>query len=245
MATYEKLHVLVHNVWTSIVDSKAEHDSFNKQFMKLAPALQQYIAARLSTSVKTGNLPANKYKVADFVDELFIASYDHIEQFGTAADYYQWLLVKLEELLDDVTTEEEFNDFFFQNIENYTQQEWDSMAEEYSTDADGDYLMLEDFEDASYPKYQYTLRDVFVDNTSDEMINHLSERLSQDQVHQHIQLVIQKLTLEERIAFQQSVLLGPSVPSLAEEMTASSEASVDRVGIVREKVRKSFAIRYK
>jgi len=245
MKRNDTLNVLIKNSWNTIVKYKDEKNKFNEEFMQFAPELKRYILTRLKTSIKNENLPKDKYKVDDFLDQLFIKAYDNIKRFDSSEAYYIWLIQELDELLEDTTIEEEFNDLFFQNIENYTHKEWDAMQEEYSIDAGGDYVMIEELDDSSYPNYKYELPDILIENSSEKLINELSDKLSSQQIHQHIDLMVYNLPSYQREIFNHSVLLGTSVFQLA-QIKSSNIIEIESVlKTIRMTILKSFTARFK
>lgn len=244
MELESKITDIIEKVWTNLVATTNSQEKFNKEFLRFAPDLRKYIDARLRTSVSKEQLHANEYKVDDFLDELYLKAYENIKRFDTAEGYYIWMIQQLDMLLDDATTEEEFNDIFFKNIDDYTQQEWESMQENFTKDAGGDIVMLEDLDDNSYSKYQYQLQDVFVDDSSQKMIEELSDKLNEEEIHHHIDLIINNLPLNERVIFQQSVLLGSTIPEVARINKAKENEIEEKLKAIRMTIQKSFVIRY-
>ncbi len=190
------LHGLAALSFTRLIRSKEENgrEAFNRVMQKILPEIEGYVAQWLSTAVKNGNLPSGKYKVADFTDELFIIAYEHIGEVKGERDLRPWLFKKADELLQDTLVDEEFNEFFFEDIEKYTKAEWDTMQEEFSVDGDGDLMPLEEFDDPSYPKSEYRLTDVFVEkNPEEEWLEKLNSERDDSEIHQHIDLVLNRL----------------------------------------------------
>jgi len=130
-----------------LVQLKKENnkESFNVELLKILPEVKKYINGRLTAAMKRGHLPKDKYKAGDFYNQLFIEVFDYIEELKDDKDFYLWIFKKTDELLEVVIIEEEFNEFFFQNIDDYSKPEWDAMEEGYSTDSDGDLMMIEEF----------------------------------------------------------------------------------------------------
>ena len=91
--------------------------------------------------------------------------------------------------MGDIIVEEEFNDFFFKNIDTYSKPEWDEMAENFSTDGDGDLLMIEELDDISYNHNEYTLNHVFIEDDEIELTKKLDKTFHNDDVNKHIKIV--------------------------------------------------------
>ena len=204
---------------------KDNQAGFNELIGKVLPGIKQYLTRQLEIAIKKHALPQGKYKVDDFVDELYIEAFDHIEEVKEDRHFYSWLFKKADEIFEDITIEEDFDNTFFKNIDDYTQVEWDAMKEEYSTDGDGDLVMLEEFEDSSYRKQDYTLLDVFVENNELDFIKELNEKLSEEEIHQQIDLVLHLLPMSIRTVYELTI----NQQFDAEEIAKIKEISVQEV----------------
>lgn len=80
------------------------------------------------------------------------------------------------------------------------------MQEGFSTDGDGDLMMLEEFDDPSYPKYEYRLADVFVEENPEEAwIEKLNRELSGPELHEYIDMVLHRLPTPMRSIYDLAV----------------------------------------
>lgn len=179
---------------------------FNKAVQQLLPDVNSYIARRLSAAVRNGHLPSGKYKVEDFTDEIYLKAYDQIKEVEDERDLLPWLFKKADELLQNIIVDEEFNETFFENIDNYSQSEWKQMQADFSTDGDGDLILLEEFDDPSYPDYEYTLKDVFVEESPEnEWLEKLNSELGDGQIHAYIDMVLHHLPTPMRSIYDLAV----------------------------------------
>lgn len=206
LESYKKreFHVFVAQTFPKLIILKKEGDkeSFNKLILKILPSIKTYINGRLSAAIKNGHFPKNKYKANEFVDQLFIEVYEHIEEVKIAGDFYLWLFKKTDQLLEDVITEEEFDDQFFKNIDDYSKPEWDAMEEKYSTDGGGDLLMIEELDDMSYNHNDYSLNHVFIEDDEQDYIDKLDKELSETEAQNHIKMVLDRLPINMRTVFE-------------------------------------------
>jgi len=204
---YKKQDVLrlrIEHAFQDLVTFKKEQnkDAFNRQLLKILPEVKKYINGRLNTAIRKGHFSKNKYKADDFIDQLFIEVYDHIDEIKKEKDFYLWLFKKTNELLEDIIVEEEFDNFFYKNIDTYSKPEWDEMAENFSTDGDGDLVMLEELDDSSYNHNDYTLNHVFIKDDETELAKQLDKSLHDDDVNKHIHMVLHNLPLPMRTVFE-------------------------------------------
>jgi len=65
-----------------------KQDAFKDKFMELLPAVKQYIKNSLETASKKDLLKQQGYSVDDFVNDLYIYVYDHIEELDNEEDFY-------------------------------------------------------------------------------------------------------------------------------------------------------------
>jgi RNA polymerase sigma factor (sigma-70 family) len=243
--TRVELQAYLTDVLPQLLSIKEEGDrsKFNALMLKLLPGVRQYLGRRLQRARKNGLLPAGKYQLADFVDELFIWAYDHIQEVTQGEDLQLWLFRKADEILDDALVEEDFDNTFFDNIDDYSQQEWAAMEERISTDGDGDLVLEEELDDPSYPKYDYVLSDVFVDDREEELIDRISQQMRADEIHRHIDLILHRLPAVQQTVFELAV----NQRFTPEEIAAVKQISIgeveDYLAEVRQRLRLSFRSR--
>jgi RNA polymerase sigma factor (sigma-70 family) len=217
-AQQNEFQVIVQDTFPELISSKQKADkmTFNQQLLKIVPEIRKYIIGRLNTAIKKGHFSKGKYNPDDFIDQLFIEVYDHIDEIKDEQEFQLWLFKKTNELLEDTIVEEEFDDFFFKNIDTYSKPEWDAMEEKFTKDADGDYVMLEELADLSYNHNDYTLNHVFIEDNEKELTKKLDKELSEEAINRHVQMVLHNLPLPMRTAFELSTQQHLSVDEIAE-----------------------------
>lgn len=215
-----EFNVFVTSSFFDLSQFKKENDqkAFNNLLLKTLPQVKRYITKRLSIALSKGNLPKGKYKPDDFVDQLFIEAYDHFDQVKNEKNLHPWLFMKADGLLEDTIAEEEFNEYFFKNIDDYSKPEWDAMEEKYSTDGDGDYVMIEELDDISYPKNNYVLNHVFVEDDKKHLIDKLDKQLGEENIKKHAEMVLHNLPLPMRTVF---------------ELATEYQFTLDEIGMIR------------
>lgn len=223
----EKIRGTIKKTFSNLVILKKANDTvaFNKLLLEITPEIKRYIVSRLIAAIKNDHLPKNKYAPDDFLDQLFIETFDHIDEFSDEDEFYIWLYKKTDELLDDVITEETFDDLFFTNFENYSKQEWDQLEEKFTSQSDGDLIMKEDLDDISYYKDPYTTKDVFIEDTEGALIDKIDEHLHEEEIERHIETVLHNLSQPMRTVFQ----LFTKQHLTLEEISAIQKESIEKV----------------
>jgi DNA-directed RNA polymerase specialized sigma24 family protein len=190
-------HIQIQRAFVVLKDLKKDNkkDAFRDEFMGLLPAIKQYIQNSIETASKKELLKQQGYSVDDFVNELYIYVYDHIEELENQGEFHLWLFETIDTLIEDALIDEEFEDFFFKDIDDYSKQEWDAMEEEFSTDGDGDLVLLEELDDPCLDKNNYELKDVFKEDNEQELTEKLEKELSQERIDAHTKMVLKKLPM--------------------------------------------------
>lgn len=200
----KEFQVFVASTFSELVEYRhsGNKKEFSELLLKTLPQIKLYIAKRLNTALSKGNLPHGKYRPDDFVDQLFITAYDHFDEVKNEKDFYPWLFKKTDELLENTIVDEEFDEVFFQNIDDFSKPAWDAMEEKFSTDGDGDLVMLDELDDISYKKNEYVLNHVFVDDNNNEMIARLDKDWGEENIRRHANMVLYHLPLPMRAVFE-------------------------------------------
>ncbi|NJB70383.1 RNA polymerase sigma factor (sigma-70 family) [Saonia flava] len=199
----KEFHVFVANIFPNLVKFREEKDktSFNELLIKVLPEVKRYVTKRLNTAISKGNIPRGKYKTDDFVDQLFIEVYEHLEEVENKKDFHSWLFKKADELLEERMVEEEFDSLFFENIDDYSKAEWDDMAEKYTMDGDGDLIMVDELDDISYRKHDYISKNIFLDDANKNLMAKLDKDLGKENILKHTEMVLHHLSPSTRAVF--------------------------------------------
>jgi RNA polymerase sigma factor (sigma-70 family) len=210
-------HIQLQEAFVVLKALKKENkqDVFKDKFMELLPTIKQYIINSIESASKKELLKHQGYSVNDFVNDLYIYVYDHIEELDNQDDFHIWLFKTIDTLIQEAIIDEEFDDLFFKNIDEYSKQEWDAMEEEFSTDGDGDLVMLEELDDSSLRKNNYELKDIFIEDNEKELTTKLEKELSKERINGHTQLVLKKLPLSTQNVFDLYTLSGFNTNEIA------------------------------
>jgi hypothetical protein len=157
---------------------EGREEEFNKLILKILPSLKKYINEKLDKAIKKGDFSKNKFKTDECIDQFIIEVYDHIEEVKNAKYFSSWIFKKIENLFEDIILEREFEEAHLINIDDYSKLEWDEMDEEFSTDGDGDLIPIDELDDSSYNKNDYTLNHVFIEDYEQDYIDKLDEELN-------------------------------------------------------------------
>lgn len=200
----KEVHVVVAKTFPGLLHLKKECDSsaFNALLLKALPGVKKYVQKRLYFALALGQIDKNRYRTEDFTDQLFIEAYEHFDEIENERELYPWLFKKADELLEDILVEEEFDSYFFENIDTYAQQEWDEMEEKFSTDGDGDPMMIEELDDISYSKTEYVLDPIFVEEEDKEISERLDRQLGAKAIRRHADMVLLHLPAPVRAVYE-------------------------------------------
>lgn len=144
--------------------------AFTELLLKVLPDVKRYITRGLRIALSKGVISHNKYKPEDLFDQLIIDIYDKLDEVRDTDEFHAWLFQKADKLLEDMEVEEEFATYFYDDIDAYSRAEQEQMKEEYSTDGDGDLVMLEELDDISYKNREFVLQNIFLDDSHEELM---------------------------------------------------------------------------
>jgi RNA polymerase sigma factor (sigma-70 family) len=237
---HEQLWVTIKKTLPNLITLKREENriAFNNSLLEITPEIKKYLVSRMRMAIKKNHFPKNKYTPDDFIDQLFIETYDHIQEFTNESEFYIWLYKKINELLDDAITEETFDDLFFTNIDVFSKLEWEQLEEKFTAESDGDLIMKEDLDDISYYKDPYTLKDVFIENTETELVNKIDDTLQKEKIDRHIQVVLHNLSSPMQRVFE----LYTKQQFTLEEIAAIQDESVEKINQLMSDARKALKV---
>jgi DNA-directed RNA polymerase specialized sigma24 family protein len=110
------------------------------------------------------------------------------------------------------------------------------MEENFSTDGDGDLVMMEEMDDFSYPKNDYVLNHVFVQDDKMELMDKLDKELGQERIRRHVNMVLHQLPLPMRTVFE----LATEHHFNVDEIAQIRNQSLEEVQQLLENARKSL-----
>lgn len=224
--------------------NKGERSAFYEVLLEILPQVKKYVNRRLEAAIHQGHFSKGKYKADDIVDQLFIEVYDSIEGVKNESEFNSWLFKKTNQLLEDTIIEEGFDDYFFKNIDDYSKGELDSMVEKFSTDGDGDLVMLEELDDQSYRSNESFLNHVFVENNEKELVNKLDKELTEKDLRNHISMIMTKLPLGMRNVFDLYTSEQFSIAEIADITKNSVEEVQQLLEDAQKRIKLTFAKRF-
>lgn len=197
-------HLFVARTYTDLVQLKGEgkKEEFNSLLLKVMPEVKHYIKRKLNIAMSKHLIPRGKYKPEDITDQLYLEAFDHFDEIKRKKDFHPWLFKKADSLLDEIMADEEFDTLFLDNIDSYAKAEWDSMAEKFSVDGDGDYVMMEELDDISYRKHDYILKNIFLEDSGRDMMAKLDRDLGKENIRKHTEMVLHHLPADMRAVFE-------------------------------------------
>lgn len=227
-----------------VLKKSKDEEKFNQELLNILPFVNKYVANRLNEAILNGKLNKGMYSPNDFTDQLFIEVYEHIDEISNESDLYSYIFKRVNELLEDSLVEEEFDHVFFDTIETYSQPEWDTMEETYTTDGDGDFVMVEELEDSNYTNPEYTLNHVFIADDEKELMAKLDAKLGKERIDRHIEFLIHKMGTSMRSVFQLYTQQGFTLAEIATIRKMPLDEVEELLSKARKILKDSFAKRF-
>lgn len=199
----KKVRISATKEFSNLVQLKKEGDrsAFNELLLKILPEVKKFVNYRLENAIHKGHFSKGKYKAEDVIDQLFIEVYENIEDIKSENDFYKWLFIKTSKLLEDIIVEEEFDDLFYENIDDFTKTEWDEMHEKLSADLEGNLIMTDELDDISYNHNNTALNRFFVTDNEKELLMKIDEKISEEQILHQINVAVRDLPIPMQDVF--------------------------------------------
>lgn len=227
-----------------LLKDNEDKTSFNDLLMRILPNVRKYIKGRLKAAIHQGHFSKGKYKPDDFVDQLFIEIYENLGELESENDFYKWLFKKTNQLLEDVIVEEEFDDLYFENIDDYSKAEWPDLIEKYTVDGGDDLVMMDEIDDPSMNQKEVMLSPFFVVDKESTMIEKIDEELTAEEVHHHINFVLDSLPLKMRNVYDLFYGAQFSIAEIAEITKISEQEVDDLIKEAKVRIKRSFEKRF-
>ena len=219
--------------------------AFNENVTPMLAGINRYLSRRLTYAVSKELIPEGKYKVEDFIDELYILAYEHILEVKEDHHLYRWLFGKADEIFEEAVIEEDFDHTFFENIDDFAKPGLDAMEENFSTDGDGDLMMVEELDDLSYPKFDYTLQDVFIEDYEQGIIEKLEKDLTQERINQQFDKLLHQLPAPNQTVFELNVQQQMSIEDIAVIRKIPVIKVIQHLDNAKKWIRLNFVNKYK
>ncbi|WP_424001009.1 RNA polymerase sigma factor [Maribacter sp. IgM3_T14_3] len=245
-ATMNDIRIIMKETYSKLVSYKRKEnrESFNTELLKVLPQIYRYVSKRLNSAIANGKLNKGMFNPSDFTDQLFIEVYDNIDDIKSENELHVFLFKKVDELLEDSLVEEEFDHVFFDNIDTYSKPEWDAMEENYTQDADGDFLLLDEMDDKSLDKSNYSLNHVFITEEEKKLADKLDATLDKERIYNHVQLILDKMNPPMRTVFELFTNEGLTTEEIADIRKTTQEQVEELLASARQLLKNSFEKRF-
>ena len=192
-----------------------QQEAFNSKLLAVMSEVKRYLTRGLRLALAKDQISHNKYRPDDLFDQLFLEVVDQIEEVPSAAQFHPWLFKKAEKLLADMEMDEIFNAYLYESLDRYSQAERRGMDESFSTDGDGDLVMMEELDDISYQDHTYLLKNIFLDDAHEDLMAMMDSNTGKKKVQRHLDTVLFTLPASMRSIFELSREQGFSIAEIA------------------------------
>jgi DNA-directed RNA polymerase specialized sigma24 family protein len=230
-----EFHRFVNDSYQKLLELKAEdkREEFNKLLIQVLADTRRYFTRGLRVALSKGVISRNKYEPEDLFDQLIIDVYDNLEEAGSKDAFHTWLFKRAVKLLDDLEVEEEFDSYFYDNIDDYSRAELAKMQEPWSTDGDGDFMLLDNLDDISYKDQHYILKNIYLDDAHQDMMALMDADQGSGKTEKHLNAVLYRLPPGMRSVFELATEQGFSI----EEIAMIKELPVDQIDTILDTAR--------
>jgi DNA-directed RNA polymerase specialized sigma24 family protein len=137
-------------------------EEFYKKSSAVMPSLKKFAASKLKLAEKEGLIDRGYYDVNEILDEVFMEVFKIYSNDIDEKHLRQTLFLKtIQKINHKIEKENQFSEDL--NIDTILKDELNLLKEEYSVEADGDYIFDEDLDDISYKQNSFTIDQFILD----------------------------------------------------------------------------------
>lgn len=203
-----------------------DRDKFEDLMKILLPEIQEYVRSWLTKAEHDGQIEKGRYRVDDFMGELYIATFDHIETIKEDRRLYIWMLAKINQILEDKIADDDFDATYFPSLTKYVELENEAMDEKLSINADGEIVLEDSFLDDNTEDYEYKIEDIFASHEDSEIIDKINNRISAERIDQIIKHAMESFSLNEKMIIDLNIKHGLALAEIEDVVQVNSEVIV-------------------
>jgi DNA-directed RNA polymerase specialized sigma24 family protein len=223
-----------------LLKSRDDAKSFYALFVNSIPEMGRYVNTRLNEMEHSGILLSNFYKEDDFIDDLFIATYNAFDEIKTDDQFYIFLLKELNTLLDEAKEKEHSIHESLENIDVYAKAERDRMREKMATQLDGDIILEEELGDISYAPHKEEFKTIFEVESEQKMEEDLDKTATQTWTSKQANKVINSLPASHRNMASLYIHFHLSIPEIIEVTKQSSSKVHQVINSIKDSLKKGL-----
>jgi len=170
--------------------AKMDQQAFNDVLKNFLPHLRKLVKRKLRQMEWQGTVPKNMYSPQGIVDEVYLRVFESFdEQLSDPAKLKVKMFMAAREVLDEIREKQSGKSV---SVETLLAGEVKELQEEYTVNADGNLIMLEDLDDISYHANDDKEQILLLENDQTEELADTFGRSDQNEIHQEQQIQIGK-----------------------------------------------------
>jgi len=214
---------------------KKDRKAFAELLQKNLPGVKNYISRRLKMAQLTSLLKTRQLTLEDLTDELYLQVFEKFDQRPKdKVVFLPWVFKLADEIIEKHLKETEFEkEHTASHIEKLVKDEYKTLEENFSANAEGQPVMLEEMDEQTYQGDYYHWEDIFTEDSEEELLEQIDRHDIED-AHEVISLLLARLPALERSVFDLYILESKTI----EEIAYIKGRPEKEIGEIIEKVRK-------
>ena len=194
-----------------------DKEKFNEVLTGFLPEIRKLVFYKLRYWEGKGIIPKNRYSADEIVDEVYLRMFEEFQEYSSDEKTLKVkMLTVAREILDDIKKRHSGKNV---PVEDILAEEMKELEEEYTTDAEGERIMLEELDDVSYrsdsQEYVYLLEDAHFDELAENLELEGKENFT-DEVKRMINKAYSALPDLTRSVYDHYVFAGLTISQIAE-----------------------------
>lgn len=152
-----------------------EKEFFNHLLGILLKDVSDYIKRRLKSAQLTSAVKRGKFKPEELLDELYLQIYDNIDKMpANEKDTIIWIYRLADELLNRLFDEIQFEKENIDRIENIVEEEYKTMEERFTVDADEKIIPVEELDEFGQQADKYAIKNTLYPENEESLIDEIT-----------------------------------------------------------------------
>jgi RNA polymerase sigma factor (sigma-70 family) len=190
---------------------------FNQLLKIILNDVARYIRRRIKSAEMTTAVKRGRFKIQELLDELYMRIYDRIDSIpGDEIKTRAWLYHLADEILQEKFREIEFEDHHFEDLDKIVDAEYRSLEESFTIDGEQEIIPVEELDGFEQMEDLYSAEDLVYGEDENTLLDELTLKLNQEEIHTFIEKELAKLPLFKRTIMDLHLIGQMSVDEIAE-----------------------------
>lgn len=186
--------------------------------------MSNYVRRRIKTAEMTSAIKKGKFNLQELLNDIYVLAYENMPDIPEKTfSSHAWIYQICDEYLDAKLQELKFEKENLERFESLVEAEYELNKEYYAINADHVIIPLNELDGYEDLSDTYMAEDLFIGETENSLLNEITLKLNQQEIHKAIEKEIAKLPLFKRTIMDLYLI---------DQMTIEEISDIKRISLV-------------